>query len=157
MAIIKRSLGNNRQIIAQKFRETGREDGLGGLAFSMFCNGWKLAWEECINQSPKLKEAENERLKLHIKSLRLRIKDADNVGDGDKITRILIVGLAASRDVLDDNVTVYSSPQLVNDNFGGTPIDADGYETITVSILCEGTTAGELGHYAPLLECYYDV
>ena len=59
MAIIKRNLGNNSRIIAQKFREAGRGDGLGGLAFSMFCEGWKSAWEECITQSPKLK---NERI-----------------------------------------------------------------------------------------------
>jgi len=51
MAIIKRKLGNRKNIIIKKFREI-RNDGLGGLAFEMFCEGWKAAWKErtLVNQ-----------------------------------------------------------------------------------------------------------
>lgn len=68
MAIIRRKLGNNRKIIIQKFREI-RDDGLGGLAFFMFCEGWKSAWEECINQSPKLRNERIEELEAIIKNV----------------------------------------------------------------------------------------
>lgn len=69
MAIIKRSLGNNRQIIIAYFRKTWT-DGLGGLAFKAFCDGWKFAWEECINQSPKLRNERIAELEAEIKILK---------------------------------------------------------------------------------------
>ena len=62
MAIIKRSLGNNERIIIKYFREYW-SDGLGGLAFKAFCDGWGCAWQECIKQSPKLKNEREEKLK----------------------------------------------------------------------------------------------
>jgi len=66
MAIIKRSLGNNRQIIIEHFREEWT-DGLGGLAFKAFSDGWKCAWNECIEQSPKLKSKRIEELEAELK------------------------------------------------------------------------------------------
>lgn len=61
MAIIKRSLGNNSQVMIRYFREE-YGDGLGGLAYRAFCDGWQCAWKECIAQSPKLKNKRIEEL-----------------------------------------------------------------------------------------------
>ena len=49
MAIIKKELGNRRDIIIKEFRKF-YSDGLDGLAFSVFCRGWKAGWKEYRKQ-----------------------------------------------------------------------------------------------------------
>ena len=44
MAIIRKELGNRRDIIVREFRKVSEHDGLAGLAFSMFCKGWRAAF-----------------------------------------------------------------------------------------------------------------
>ena len=53
MAIIKRSLGNRCDIIEKAFRKH-YTDGLGGLAFEAFRNGWTEAFRE-VNALAELK------------------------------------------------------------------------------------------------------
>ncbi len=65
MAIIKKSLGNNPDVILAKFREN-YDDGIGGLRYTLFVEGWVAGWEESKKYINDKLEAENKRLKLII-------------------------------------------------------------------------------------------
>ena len=45
MAILRKNIGTNPQVIVKEFRSQ-YSDGLGGLAFQAFCDGWHSAWRQ---------------------------------------------------------------------------------------------------------------
>jgi hypothetical protein len=56
MAIIRKSLGNNPEVIEQAFRDADYTDGLGGYGFKAFLDGWTAAWKARNEQIERLKE-----------------------------------------------------------------------------------------------------
>ena len=49
MSITRKKLGNNSEVILEKYHECYIGDGA-GLAWEAFCNGWREAWQECSTQ-----------------------------------------------------------------------------------------------------------